>query len=243
MHEPQRSPSDAHACGKMFGPATRCGGSALSLSPPAIVDDVTDLGFTEEIVTHAFTLLDPVFMTVRTEHIFLIRAERQLRFFERRFFWTGKGIEKAPHVRSGHNDSGPWAHKLQGPVIAESSGERIALIDLGRHLRREEQELVHIEHFFVDVAPEPTSFVGHLAKPGIKEVDLRFIALRGTGSRIRSTERKPGADVPHRESLLKPQEVDPIFHSFSNPREWVQYRFRVVDPIPWYRYRIEWDQE
>jgi hypothetical protein len=108
-------------------------------------------GFQQLSVVHELEVVDLRARTIRTRHLLHIIAVRRARFFERRFTWTGRGVEKEPQFHSGQSAFGRQTHRLHGPILSEGM-RRLFLIDLGRDLEPGEEEQIEFEQTFIDTA-------------------------------------------------------------------------------------------
>lgn len=108
-------------------------------------------GFQQISVVHELEVVDLDARTIKTRHLLHVRALRPARFFERRYSWTGRGVEKEPQFHSGKSEFGRQLHRLHGPVLRDGI-RRLFLIDLGRDLEPEEEEQIDFGQTFIDTA-------------------------------------------------------------------------------------------
>lgn len=98
--------------------------------------------------------------------------QKNLRFVERRYEWTGAGPPRKPEVLSGIGTDGTITHRLHGDVISDSAG-RIYLIDLGRDLAIGETETIRVKETFVDNAGQFQPFLRHFVRQPLGCLELR----------------------------------------------------------------------
>ncbi|TDO14928.1 hypothetical protein EV580_3066 [Mycobacterium sp. BK086] len=183
-------------------------------------------------VAHEMLVVDESSMTIITNHTVHVRALRAERFFERIYCWTGSGVEKDPKVLSKLDDLG-HVHKLHGPVIRNGS-ERIYLIDLGRRLAEGEEEIIEFEHTFVDVGRTFVPFLGHRAKPGLRDLQLRVLLPDKDRRSVRKECWREGSQHPYQIEMADPSPCE------RNGVTYHAYEFRRDRPEPGDRYRLTW---
>lgn len=117
--------------------------------------------FRSVAVSSRLEVVDRLSTTFLTTLWLEIEALIRARFFEKRYTWTGGGIEKIPTIESGRDSLGHAHHRLHGPVIYSES-RRTFLIDLGRDLQTKERETLEIKQTFIDTHGTFRPFLGHI---------------------------------------------------------------------------------
>lgn len=128
--------------------------------------------FARPSVSHHFEVVDDASTTFRSEHIFRVKAQIQTRFFLRQYYWTGSGVdEPQPELVCAYDTWGFPKHKLHGPIIVEGSS-RTVLVDLGETYDVGAEDTIHFQHRLKDLERRFQPHIGHVPKPGTKEVSL-----------------------------------------------------------------------
>jgi hypothetical protein len=107
--------------------------------------------FSNYVVREIETSLDfEEFSAFRMIHSWsgVIEATADIRFYQRRRGWTGKGIEASPRVRASVGKR-PLSARRHGPVYREGSDEYY-LVDLGERIARDTRVRVETESLYVD---------------------------------------------------------------------------------------------
>lgn len=193
-----------------------------------------DGGFHRRSVEHALEIQDVSSRTIRSLHTWHLVSHRPSRFFERRYEWTGTGIEKDPLVLSGKDPLGHARHRLHGPVIRDGI-TRIYLVDLGRTCAIGEEELVQVEHLFVDVEGTFRPFLTHKANEGCEEIRLRVAMPLEIATVVRSDMIPNGSTTPLSSDVMAPTALGGRMNLY-------EYTYHIRTPILGTTYRITWDQ-
>jgi len=193
-----------------------------------------DDGFTRREVSHHLTVVDPSFMTIKSRHTYVLVADRQSRFFQRRYSWTGSGDETPPVVSSGIDQMGHRNHKLQGPVVSEKDNGRLLVVDLGRTLAKGDSETVVIEHSFVDTGQTFKPYMGHLAYTGCKKISIAVSVPKNLSVTAEFEVRKGSSDHSSAREVLEglPEQDDLL--------ELVRFEKVISKPVPGEHYAIVW---
>jgi hypothetical protein len=176
-------------------------------------------------------------MTFSTTHRYELEALMGGRFFERRYNWTGAGIEKTPIIESGRDVLGHAHHRLHGPVIYEGQW-RILLVDLGRDVAPGERESVEIKHTFIDTAGTFQPFLGHTVHSDPELVPEKLVLevqLHKTMKRdVRWEVRRAGVSTRLSSGPLTGQDG---LYTWNIPDK------NVTEIKPGHYYRIDWNRE
>lgn len=196
-----------------------------------------DSAFTVVTAEMTYEVLDRRWMSIRTHHVFKLRAEKPHRFYFREYFWDNEqGIEKPPRLLSGRKPSGRTAHRLLGPVIVGPKGSRLLVIDLGRVVEPGQTEIVEIEHFFVRVSPEDEGYVGARGQDGMEQVQLTAILPARPDLRPHFKSRNGDTDGEEWD------EFEMLEGARARSRR-IKIERTVTEPLAGHRYRLGWDQK
>lgn len=129
-------------------------------------------GLLRRSMSHHLRVLSPDHRTVLTRHKFKLEAERETRFFQRKYTWSGTGIENRPVVEPNPDGVGHATHKLHGSVIINPGNTRLMLVDLGRTLVPKDEVDLEVSHRFVDTGGTFERYLGARAFLGCSDIDL-----------------------------------------------------------------------
>lgn len=154
------------------------------------------------------------------------------RFFEKRYTFTGAGIEKTPIIASGRDPLGHARHRLHGPVIYEGD-RRILLVDLGRDVALGDRELLEIKQTFIDTTGTFEAFLGRIVPSAPQLVPEKLVLevqLHRTMKRnVRWEVRRVEASTPSSSESLTGQDG--------------RYIWNVPNIEQDHDYRIDWSRE
>lgn len=192
-------------------------------------------GFTRREVAHHLQVMDDSAMTIHSTHSYVLVADRATRFFQRRYEWTGSGVETEPEVLSGIDQLGHRTHRIHGPIVHEAGGDRLLLLDIGRTMQKGDTESVAISHKFVDTGSTFKPFMGHLAYNGCKQITIAVSLPQGLSADVEFEVRsEKGASHPkEREPLAGIEEVD-------DRLVLSRYEKVIQKPVPGEYYSIVW---
>lgn len=145
-------------------------------------------------VWHEMRVLDASAMTIHTRHRYDLRCIATTRFFQRRFTWTGTGIEAQPVIEPAEDEAGHRMHNLHGPVIREGNNRNLMVVDLGRTLDVGDEVSVEMSHRFVDTGGKFVRYVGQKAPAGMRSLDLRLLLPPALPAQVRSARQSDGSD-------------------------------------------------
>lgn len=102
-----------------------------------------------------------------------IEATADIRFYQRRRGWTGKGIEASPRIRAT-TDGRQLSARRHGPVYREGDDE-FFLVDIGERIARGNRVAIETESLFVDEAGTFQPFLSATVRPSLENLTLGVI--------------------------------------------------------------------
>jgi hypothetical protein len=207
----------------------------IASSPPRIDADKFHLddGLTRVRADHELRVLDVDSLTIETKHQYLLEATRSARLFQRRYTWTGRGVENRPVVDPSPDGAGHTTHRLQGPVILEQAQKRIMVVDLGRTLTEGKRTVVTVSHRFVDTAGDFDRRLGHAAYPGCQHISLKVTLPPGTWKVVRVVRHVGEEQHTDRQPMSG---VDTTIGRASA----IEYFWEIPEPEPLMSYSLTW---
>jgi len=177
--------------------------------------------------------LDPNHVTIVTRHIYEVEATRQTRLLQRRYTWTGTGVENRPAVEPNADPIGHTTHKLLGSVLYEADRKRMMVVDLGRTLSEGDTATVEVSHRFVDTGGTFDPHLGHTAYEGCRSITLAVV-LPGTGTTVERVTKHPTAAMP------RTRDPQPGVPEKLGKVHVVRYQWVIPDPEVGLSYSLNW---
>lgn len=191
-------------------------------------------GLLRRSLSHHLRVLSFDHRTVLTRHEFRLEAHRETRFFQRKYTWTGTGIENRPVVDPNPDGVGHATHKLQGPVVTAAGNTRLMLVDLGRNLLPKDEVALGVSHRFVDTGGTFNRHLGAQAFEGCGHIELAVTLPAGNWDVEGFTQdERNGVHTGRTRDLVKEERTD-------GRADVVDFRWKVEDVLPGKFYTISW---
>lgn len=192
-----------------------------------------DDGLVRTRVAHRLRALSSDHRTLVTQHEFRLRASRATRLFQRRYAWSGTGVENRPVVDPNTDPIGHATHRLLGPVLYEPENSRLVVVDLGRTLEVGEEVTVRISHRFVDTGGTFNRFLGHTAGDDCEGLTIAVMLPKADWN-VTAVERFKNAEKPH-----QVRKIDAV-KQIVGRAETLDHEWVVEKPQQGVSYSIQW---
>ena len=139
---------------------------------PSLLADVEHLGAYRVIRVDAnLSFPEPNFALMKYRSKATIEAVAPLRFVERRYHWSGSGIQNPPRILAQSCVGGELHPVKHGPIYSVGT-DKAFLIDLGKHVDAGEEVDVQVEIQFIDEDGVFKPFYSRTAGPFLKQLSL-----------------------------------------------------------------------
>jgi hypothetical protein len=180
-------------------------------------------------IHHCYTVLDGASTSFHVTDTMRFRARTRLRFYERRYRWTGSGVERSPEMIVNDDDPTSELHRVHGPVV-RSDEDRIFLIDLGRDLARGEVATVTYRQALIDRHGMCQPFHRKAVRHPLDQLVLEVVLPPELQSNVRWVVT----------SLLTDEPVQPSQPVMANPSDPNSFRVAIEHPEVGHRFGIHW---